>query len=70
MLLSQVLVNAILDFQKLNILTSGPVRRPGLEAEYASSLSPRRTWQQDIARYLVKNCNIPMHKLPRRSPSI
>jgi len=48
------LVNAILDFQKLKIITSGPVRRPN----YASSLSPRRSWQRDIARYYVKNRNI------------
>jgi len=66
----QPLVNAILDFQKLKILTSGPVRRTGSEAQYSSSLSPRRSWQRDIARYFyVKNRKIPPppHKLARRS---
>jgi len=48
-------LSAILDFQKLEILTSG------LESQYASSLSPRRSWQRDIARYYVKNRNIFAH---------
>jgi len=33
--------------------------RSGSEAQYASSLSPRRSWQRDIACYYVKNRKIP-----------
>ena len=33
--------------------------RSGWEAQYASSISPRRSWQRDIARYYVKLQNFP-----------